>query len=312
MQTQATVFLGGGRITGALIAGLRLAGYSRPIVVHDRNPEKLRALRREFRIEVARDLKSAVERAGDVDRRGASYSMAELLEEIVGCGAVSRARIAISLAAGIPLKKLRAGLGLGVRWARAMPSPVCRIGHGLTAVTYDRSVSVADRKRVRALFELVGPVLGIAEKRFDAFSVAYSPSHGYHALATLADAAQAAGLDRSTALTRRGSRLCGGDPVLERERANAGRSSAGIGDPGRDCRCHDGGHEESWLREGCGRRTASGDPQGAAQCAAMRSGSFPRYLGYLRGGMRSVTIARGNARSGCGNAMAGSSGQWKF
>ena len=119
----------------------------------------------------------------------------------MGCGAVSRTRIAISLAAGIPLKKLRAGLGLGVRWARAMPSPVCRIGHGLTAVTYDRSVSVADRKRVRALFELVGPVLEIAEKRFDAFSVAYSPSHGYHALATLADAAQAAGLDRKTALT---------------------------------------------------------------------------------------------------------------
>lgn len=201
MQTQATVFLGGGRITGALIAGLRLAGYSRPIVVHDRNPEKLRALRREFRIEVARDLKSAVERAEMLLVAVRPSSIAELLEEIVGCGAVSRTRIAISLAAGIPLKKLRAGLGLGVRWARAMPSPVCRIGRGLTAVTYDRSVSVADRKRVRALFELVGPVLEIAEKRFDAFSVAYSPSHGYHALATLADAAQAAGLDRSTALS---------------------------------------------------------------------------------------------------------------
>jgi pyrroline-5-carboxylate reductase len=82
-----------------------------------------------------------------------------------------------------------------------MPSPVCRIGHGLTAVTYDRGISVADRKRVRELFELVGPVLEIPERRFDAFSVAYSPSHGYHALATLAKAAQAAGLDRKTALT---------------------------------------------------------------------------------------------------------------
>jgi pyrroline-5-carboxylate reductase len=216
MQTQATVFLGGGRITGALIAGLRLAGYSRPIVVHDRNAGKLKALRREFQVGVARDLKSAVESAEVLIVAVRPGSVAELLDEIVGCGAVDRAnfgrahlerpRIAISLAAGIPLKKLRAGLGVGalgagVRWARAMPSPVCRIGHGLTAVTYDRSVSGADRKRVRALFELVGPVLEIAESRFDAFSVAYSPSHGYHALATLAKAAQAAGLDRKTALS---------------------------------------------------------------------------------------------------------------
>ena len=59
-QTKATVFLGGGRITSALIAGLRWSGYGGRIIVHDRNPEKLRALRREFRIESAGDVKSAV------------------------------------------------------------------------------------------------------------------------------------------------------------------------------------------------------------------------------------------------------------
>ena len=60
---KATVFLGGGRITCALAAGLRLAGYRRAIIVYDRNPEKVRALRRESRVEVARDLKPAVARA---------------------------------------------------------------------------------------------------------------------------------------------------------------------------------------------------------------------------------------------------------
>jgi pyrroline-5-carboxylate reductase len=204
------VFLGGGRITAALIAGLRLAGDQRPIVVHDRNPEKLRALQRELKVEAARDLKSALER-GDAWRAEMLIiavrpgSVAELLEEIRRSGAVVRARVAVSLAAGIPLKKLRAGLGrattgTSVRWARAMPSPVCRIGHGLTAVTYDRGVSRADRRRVREFFELVGPVLEIPETRFDAFCAAYSPSHGYHALATLVAAAEAAGLNRKTAL----------------------------------------------------------------------------------------------------------------
>ena len=35
------MFLGGGRITSALVAGLRRAGHQGVIVVHDRNPEKL-------------------------------------------------------------------------------------------------------------------------------------------------------------------------------------------------------------------------------------------------------------------------------
>jgi len=202
---KAAVFLGGGRITAALIAGLRLAEDRRAIVVHDRNPGKVRALQREFQVEAAGNLKSALLRAEALRaemlivgvRPG---TVSELLEEIQRCGVVVP-KLCVSLAAGIPLKKLRAGLGAGVRWARAMPSPVCRIGHGLTAVTYERGLSRVDRERVRAFFELVGPVLEIPESRFDAFSSAYSPSHGYHALATLAGAAEAAGLDRKTALT---------------------------------------------------------------------------------------------------------------
>jgi len=163
----------------------------------------VRALRREFQVEVAADLKSALLRAEELRaemlivavRPG---SVATVLEQVAACE-VGAPKLCVSLAAGIPLKKLRAGLGAGVRWARAMPSPVCRIGHGLTALTYERGVLRADRMRVRKFFELVGPALEIPESRFDAFCAAYSPSHGYHALATLA--AAAAGLDRKTALT---------------------------------------------------------------------------------------------------------------
>jgi pyrroline-5-carboxylate reductase len=57
-----------------------------------------------------------------------------------------------------------------------------------------------DRKRVRGFFANLGQVVEIPESKFDAFTVAYSSSHGYHALATLAKAAQAIGLDRKTAL----------------------------------------------------------------------------------------------------------------
>jgi len=81
-----------------------------------------------------------------------------------------------------------------------MPSPLCRSGRGLTAVTFPRFVRRADRKRVQDLFAGFGQVVEVPESKFDAFTVIYSCSHGYHALATLARIAQAAGLDRKTAL----------------------------------------------------------------------------------------------------------------
>lgn len=123
--------------------------------------------------------------------------MNELLRAI---GKVNRPLLAVSLAAGVPLRALSTALGVPVRWARAMPSPVCRSGRGLTGVTFPRTLPGKDRRRVRDVFASFGAVVEIPESKFDAFTVTYSCSHGYHALAALASAAQKAGLDRKTAL----------------------------------------------------------------------------------------------------------------
>ena len=196
---QATVFLGGGRITGALAAGLRLAGDRRRILVYDRNPEKLRALGKESRIEIAPDLKSAVANAAVLIIAVRPGSVNEMLHEVIGSGAAPP-NLCVSLAAGIPFRNLRKWMGSPVRWARAMPSPVCRIGRGLTPVSFDRGVSNSDRVRIRKLFALVGPVIDLPESQMDAITATHSPTHGYHALANLAEAAQRAGLNRKAAL----------------------------------------------------------------------------------------------------------------
>jgi NADP oxidoreductase coenzyme F420-dependent len=173
-----TVFLGGGRITSALVAGLRRAGHKGVIVVHDRNAEKLRALHRDFGVAVEPDLRPAVSRADMLIIAVRPTAVAEMLEEVARYAGASRL-LAVSLAAGIPLKKLRPRLGARVRWARALPSPIGRIGRGLTAVAFARNVPRADRMRVRRFFEQVGLVLEMAESRLDAFNAAYSPAHGY-------------------------------------------------------------------------------------------------------------------------------------
>ncbi len=202
----ATVFLGGGRITSALCAGLLLGGCESDLVVYDRNLSKLRALRRESGVEIARDLKSAMERAHMLILAVRPASVLRLLDEIASSGIAPA--ICVSLAAGVPLSTLRRGAE-AVPWVRAMPSPVCRIGRGLTAITFDRAVRIQGRQ-VREFFSIVGQVIEIPERQFDAFTATYSSSHGYHALATLASQAQRAGLDRKTALTAAAHALADG------------------------------------------------------------------------------------------------------
>jgi pyrroline-5-carboxylate reductase len=195
-----TVFLGGGRITGALVAGLRLAGDGRAIIVYDRHPEKLRTLRRESRVEMPRDLKSSVELAEVLIVAVRPSSVKEMLMEVAACGA-RPPKLCVSLAAGIPFRNLQRWLGAPVRWARAMPSPVCRIGRGFTPVCFDRGVTKRNRALVRRMFEQVGLVLEISEAQMDAMTSTSSPTHGYHALKMLAEAARSAGLDAKMALT---------------------------------------------------------------------------------------------------------------
>jgi pyrroline-5-carboxylate reductase len=201
------VFLGGGRITSAMLAGLRMVSAKHHFTVHDRNARKLRSLKKLYRVDVEPDLERALAKADMLVIAVRPGSVVELLQSIdrvcrhgVRPGRLRCPSLIVSLAAGIPLGMLTRALGAPVRWARAMPSPVCRSGRGLTALTFASPFSGKDRHKVRNFFAVLGPVVEIPERKFDVFTVTFSCSHGYQALAALAKAAQDAGLDRKTAL----------------------------------------------------------------------------------------------------------------
>ena len=190
------VFLGGGRITAAMLAGLQLARYNQPLLVHDRHAGKLRQLRKLYGVATESSLSCAVEQAGMLLIAVRPASVSCLLSQVP---LFQRPVLAVSLAAGIPLAQLKRSVGAPVRWVRAMPSPVCRTGNGLTALAFDRDFPVRERRPVNQLFSAVGSVLLIPETQFDAFTVTYSSSLGYHAVAALAASAQKLGLDRKFA-----------------------------------------------------------------------------------------------------------------
>src|SRR5438067_1874558 len=131
----------------------------------------MRALQRQYGITPEPDLARAVGKAQLLIVAVRPDSVSELLRDI---GQLNRPLIAVSLAAGVPLRNLRQRLGPKVQWVRAMPSPVCRSGRGLTAITFDRSASRATREHTKKFFARVGSVIEIPETRFDAFTVTYS------------------------------------------------------------------------------------------------------------------------------------------
>jgi len=92
VRTNAAVFLGGGRITSALLAGLRLAGFRQPVVVHDHNPHKLRQLKRQYDVQVEPDLRRAVEQAHLLIVAVRPDGVRDLLQQIGHAGQFHRSR----------------------------------------------------------------------------------------------------------------------------------------------------------------------------------------------------------------------------
>jgi pyrroline-5-carboxylate reductase len=67
-------------------------------------------------------------------------------------------------------------------------------------MSFDRGVPKSERILIRELFARVGSVIDLPESQMDAITATHSSTHGYHALANLAKAAEHAGLNRKLAL----------------------------------------------------------------------------------------------------------------
>jgi len=190
------VFLGGGRITTALLTGLTAAKFRAKLVVHDRHSQKLRSLQKEFGITAAPDLEWAMKTADLLIVAVRPQSVRELL---CSMPVPARALPALSLAAGIALERLKTWSSPRLRWARAMPSPACRTRHGLTALAFQRRYPRSARQLIESLFAAVGEAFVLPESQFDAFTVLYSVSHGQHMLHAMTEAGVRLGLRRNIA-----------------------------------------------------------------------------------------------------------------
>lgn len=125
--------------------------------------------------------------------------MAELLAEVAP--AITERHLIISIAAGVPIKKIADVLGTDKRIVRVMPNTPCLVGAVAAGVSAGPGAKPDDAATVERLFNAVGRAVTVPEKLLDAVTglSGSGPAFVYLMIEALSDGGVRGGLPRDVA-----------------------------------------------------------------------------------------------------------------
>jgi pyrroline-5-carboxylate reductase len=202
MAAKLTVgFLGAGKMATALAQGFARAGLvlARQMTASDPSP----AARSAFAAKTgARTTGSNLEvvRGASVLVLAVKPDQVEAVLAEVRPGFTAK-HVLLSIAAGVPLARLEAGLGSGARLIRAMPNTPALVGRSATAFAPGKAARAADSELARKLFSAIGLSVQVKEPLLDAVTglSGSGPAYAYLMIEGLSDGGVAAGLPRDVA-----------------------------------------------------------------------------------------------------------------
>jgi pyrroline-5-carboxylate reductase len=196
-------FVGAGQMARALAAGFVRAGLVAPggVLTADPSPAALDAFAKA--VPGARLCASNAEVARGADLIVLAVKpqqIAAALGEIKG--AVSDRQLIVSIAAGVRLATLAAGLPGGARLARVMPNTPCLVGQSASGYALGPTATAADGETIQRLLAAVGAAYRLDEKLLDAVTglAGSGPAFVFVAIEALSDGGVRMGLPRDVAL----------------------------------------------------------------------------------------------------------------
>ena len=198
---QRVGFIGAGKMATALARGLAAAGFTSAdqIVASDVYP----AARQQFAAETksrAVDTNAEVVAASQIVILAVKpQQMSDVLVELKG--KVTAQHLVISIAAGVPLKTLVAGLGEKTRLVRVMPNTPCLVGASASGFAIGGAATKEDAAMVEQLLSAVGVAVSVDEKLLDAVTglSGSGPAYVYQIIEALSDGGVRVGLPRDVA-----------------------------------------------------------------------------------------------------------------
>lgn len=194
-------FLGSGNMSEAIIKGLLDAGLYSPgaLLASDTSENRLKSLRESYQIETTSSNREAVRSANivilGVKPKVVDAVLAEIRSEL-------GEKLLVSVAAGVPLSRLAAGLEREAQIIRAMPNAPAKVQAGATVLAPGKGVDADHLKSTLSIFESIGKTWVLEEQHMDAVTglSGSGPAFAFLVLEALADGGVKEGLPRKTAL----------------------------------------------------------------------------------------------------------------
>ena len=190
------VVIGGGNMGGALVGGLLRSGWCAP---HELLVVEMLASRR---AELA-SLHPGLVVSDTVDREVPAALVAVKPVDVgAACAVLASAGVTrvLSIAAGITIAALEAGLPAGTAVVRAMPNTPALIGEGAAAISAGTAASDDDLAWAEAILGTVGSVVRVPERLLDAVTglSGSGPAYVFLVAEALVEAGVLVGLPRAT------------------------------------------------------------------------------------------------------------------
>ena len=202
MITEKISFIGGGRITKAVISGLIANGYPcSQIWVNDLQSEKLTKLRKLFNINTTQDNDQIIETADIVIFSVSPQALQSVIKNLNPKLQKNRPLI-VSLAAGIELKTLQRWLADTLPIIRCMPNVPSAVISGVTGLLASKEVTEVQKNSVESIFRSVGTTLWFDDEKELAIVTTISscgPAYFFLVIEAIQDAAVKMGLSAEKA-----------------------------------------------------------------------------------------------------------------
>ncbi|MGH8012823.1 MAG: pyrroline-5-carboxylate reductase [Candidatus Binataceae bacterium] len=241
-------FIGGGNMAEALVRGLLATKVFAPaeIIASDIDAVRRRKLSRALKITATADNLAVLAESPAlliaVKPQTIDGVLNEIGEALQPAGTRTAARrsaaqgkLFISIAAGVTLARLTAGLGSSARVIRVMPNAPAMVGHGMAAMVRSARATKADEAFALRIFRAVGDAVVLAdEAQLDGVTAlsGSGPAYVYLFVKAMADAGVSEGLPTELAVRMALKTVRGAEENMRQSRLDPAELIRVVASPG--------------------------------------------------------------------------------
>ena len=226
-------FIGCGNMGEALVKGILASKMAPPeqLRVSARRPDRMRELKTTYGVGTGSN--AEVVQSSDVVVLAVKP---QILDQVLRSltNDLTKEKLIISVAAGVPIAAIERRLHPPVRVIRAMPNTPATVGAGATALALGDHATDEDWETARTIFDSVGLTVLLEESQLDAVTglSGSGPAYIFLIIEALADAGVKVGLSRRASLSLAAQTVLGSAKLLLESGQHPGLLKDGVTSPG--------------------------------------------------------------------------------